>query len=146
MHILAVIEHATRRIRIPGATAHPTASWLARLHHPGAQDHPQELEQGLVGHAFLDRLHQLLFRNRLETAGDIRLHHPPPTPRSLIDDDLQGVVLPALRAEPEAARQEVVWGAITRPSPRPGHSLDMPGDCVLSLNAFNLRSTNPERV
>jgi putative transposase len=28
MHILAVIEHASRRIRILGATAHPTAGWV----------------------------------------------------------------------------------------------------------------------
>jgi putative transposase len=30
MYVLAVIEHASRRIRVLGATAHPSAAWVAQ--------------------------------------------------------------------------------------------------------------------
>jgi hypothetical protein len=80
---------------------------LPVLHDPRAQDHPQELQDGLVAHPFLDRLHQPVVRNRREAVGDVRLHHPPAAPRLLVHEHLQGIMRRPPRAEPEGARQEV---------------------------------------
>lgn len=30
MYVFAVIEHGSRRVRVLGATAHPTASWVVQ--------------------------------------------------------------------------------------------------------------------
>jgi site-specific DNA recombinase len=77
------------------------------VHHSCAQHRPQQPQHALVADAFLDRLHQLLERDRLEAVGDVRLDHPPAAPPGLIDQHLQGIVRRAFRAEPETARQEI---------------------------------------
>ena len=45
-------------------------------------------------------------RDRRKAVGDVGFHHPGPAPEGLIQQDLQGVVRRALRAEPKAARQK----------------------------------------
>ena len=56
---------------------------------------------------FLDREHQLVVRDRLETRSDVRLDDPSPPSPGLIDQDLQSVVCAPFGSEPERARQEV---------------------------------------
>jgi site-specific DNA recombinase len=80
---------------------------LPVFHHPSAQHRAQELQDRLVADAFLHRLHELVVRDRRKAGSDVRLDHPPPAPPALVNKHLQGIVRRPLRAEPEAARQEI---------------------------------------
>jgi hypothetical protein len=68
------------------------------LHHPGAQDAAHQTEQRTVTDTFLDRL---------ETLGDIGLHHPAASPPGLVDEYLQGIMRRPARSEPKRAVEHV---------------------------------------
>lgn len=75
MHLLAVIEHRTRRIRILGATAHPTVAWVvqaARNLVMDLEDVPEHAERpGILRSPFHGR-----FVDQCGT-GVIEPQHPP---------------------------------------------------------------------
>lgn len=70
LYVFAVIGHAGRRIRILGATAHPTASWVAQA----ARDFVMDLEDADCRSRFMirdrDGKYPALFDTVLEDAGD----------------------------------------------------------------------------
>ena len=84
LYVLAVIEHATRRIRILGATPHPTASWVAQA----ARNLVMDLEDGGSRARFLirdrDGKFPSLFDDVLKDAG--------------IEIALSGVQMPRMNA------------------------------------------------
>ena len=87
-------------------------------------------------------------RNRRKAIGDIRLHHPPPTPPGLIYEYLQGIVLAPLRAEPETARDEVrleigsstIFTQLARSGHAPKESITVACSVVSGLGIYTRRA------
>lgn len=88
LHVLAVIEHASRRIRVLGATANPTASWVTQA----ARNLVMDLEDAGSTARFLirdrDGKFPALFDAVLADAG--------------IQVVLSGVRIPLIRRPPES--------------------------------------------
>jgi putative transposase len=77
-----VVEHATRRVRILGVTAHPTGEWLAQL----ARNLLMDLDDGGQSFRFLIRDHDRKFSRAFDTlftaAGMLILTTPIQAPRA----------------------------------------------------------------
>jgi putative transposase len=92
LHVLAVIEHATRRIRVLGATHHPTASWVAQA----ARNLIVDLEDAGCQARFLirdrDGKFPALFDAVLKDAGIKVVHRGPGARMNAICERLAGTL------------------------------------------------------
>nr|WP_243715502.1 hypothetical protein [Micromonospora sp. KC207] len=71
LYVLAVIDHATRRVRILGATAHPTAAWVALL----ARNLVMDLEDAGCPMKYLIRDRDGKYPDRVRHDSRRRRHH-----------------------------------------------------------------------
>src|SRR5439155_6911997 len=129
MYILAVIEHASRRIRILGATAHPTAAWVTQA----ARNRAMDLQDAgcRVKYLIRDRDGKCpaLFDAVLADAGITVVLSGVQVPRMNAVMQTVGAHLPARVARPyldlepatPAARATPVRGLLQHPPPAPGH-------------------------
>jgi putative transposase len=107
LYVFAVLEHASRRIRVPGATAHPTAQWIVQ---PG-RHLLMDLEDagGTAGFPIRDRDAKCTTAfdatgGRRRPEGDHHRHPDAPDelPHGALDTDLpQGAAGPRLALAPE---------------------------------------------